>query len=364
MNNELVYIEVLGTKTAGHQFVVTALEKYFTDAGIQHEITEITDLSSFLDAGIDSIPAIRVNDTVFSLHQNGSFNRSLRQSLTEILKMYDFGVMKKVIIPVDFSDSSTNAFVYGHRIAKDLNAITIGLHVYFPSPKELTAAVQNDREITKKRREKFQNFISKFDKDWSSDLLEEGLIDSQFKIGFPADEILESIEEEKPSLIIMGATGATDNIKKWFGSVSTKVMNEAVCPVLLIPKEATYKKIKKVAYAYDNPNLDQRVFDELGNFCKVLNAELHLIHIDENTNIDEGMRLKALFNKEYPGIPLSISAINSENVIDGLDSFTENNQISILAMATRSRNFVEGLFHYSMTKEMVLKSKVPLLILK
>ena len=364
MNNNVLDIEVFGTKTPGHQFVVTALEKYLTDANINHKIHEVTDLTSFLDAGIDSIPAIRANDVVYSLRQNGSFNRSLRHSLKEILKMQSYGTMKKVLIPIDFSESATNAFVYGHRIATDLNAVTVGMHVYFPSSKEMSAAIESDSGFTEERKEKLQTFISKFDKDWGSDLLEEGLIDSQFKVGFPAEEIVDCIKVQKPNLVIMGATGATNNIKKWFGSVSTTVMNEAKCPVLLVPREAKYKEVKKVAYAYDDINLDQKVFDALGDFCHSLNADLHLIHIDGDTNLEDGMRLKSLFNNKYPEVAISISAISRDNVIEGLDSFTENNNISILAMATKSRTFVEGLFHYSMTKEMALRTKIPLLILK
>lgn len=364
MNKHELNIKVFGTKTPGHQFVVTALEKYLSEAQIDHDIQEVTDVSAFLEAGIESIPAIKANDALFNLQHNGSFNKSLRHSLKEILKMKNFGTMKKVIIPIDFSNSSTNAFVYGHRIATEINAVTLGLHVYYPSSKELTAATKSESGFTEERRQKLKNFIAQFDKDWGSDLLVEGLIDQEFRMGFPGEEILESAKANQPGLIIMGATGATNNIKKWFGSVSTKVMNEAECPVLLIPRNATYKEIKKVAYAYDDPNLDQKVFESLGNFCNDLGAELHLIHIDDEAKIDGGMRLKQLFNETYPDLAVSLSAINSSDVIEGLDHFTENNQISILAMATKSRTFVEDLFHYSMTKEMAIKSKVPLLILK
>ena len=54
--------------------------------------------------------------------QTVNFNKSLREAIKHILKKQNFGNMDKIIIPVDFSDVSTNAFVFGHRLATDIGA--------------------------------------------------------------------------------------------------------------------------------------------------------------------------------------------------------------------------------------------------
>ena len=44
--------------------------------------------------------------------------------------------------------------------------------------------------------------------------LKVGLIDKEFRMGFPGDEILESVTENDAELIIMGTTGESSKIKK------------------------------------------------------------------------------------------------------------------------------------------------------
>jgi len=130
-------IKVLGAGTSKHQMVTSVLREYLSKAEIPLDVNDYTDVDGFLKEGLESIPAIVYGKEVFNIGSNGTYNKSLRTAVTQILKKSNFGEIEKIVIPVDFSDVSTNAFAFGHRLATDLGAVTKALHVFFPSAREL-----------------------------------------------------------------------------------------------------------------------------------------------------------------------------------------------------------------------------------
>ena len=51
-------------------------------------------------------------------------------------------------------------------------------------------------------------------------------------------------------------------------------------------------------------------------------------------------------------------------VVENINDFIDLYEIDLLAMFQPHRTFFENLFHHSTTKEMALKTHVPLLVLK
>jgi len=116
---------------------------------------------------------------------------------------------------------------------------------------ELTQSTVVDVDFAQMREDYLNEFVEKMDLDWGSDLLKVGLIDKEFRTGFPGEEILDSAKENEAELIVMGTTGDSSRIKKWFGSVSTKIMNDAKIPVLLVPDGARYQGVANIMFAFD-----------------------------------------------------------------------------------------------------------------
>ena len=357
-------ITVLGTGSSSHQMVSYFIKEYLNDAEIPFVLNEVTDIATFLQRKIESVPCIQVGDEFFPVQSNGDFNSSLRKAIKHILKRQNFGNMDKIIVPVDFSEVSTNAFMYGHRLATDSNAVVKALHVYSPTSKELYEASVVDVDFIEMRKNKLDNLVKQFDKDWTSDIMTTSIIDSEFRTGFPGEEILDSIEDNAAEMIIMGTTGDSGTIKKWFGSVSTKVMNESPCPVLLVPEKARYKGLKNILYTYDNIELDKALIDQMVEFSKRYDAKLHLIHVDDVESPNPGYYLEELFKEKYPNHKIKISSVYHHDVIEAIDKYAVENEIDIIAMGTKNRSFFDRIFHESMTQKMALHTELPLLILK
>ena len=361
---ELTEITVLGTGSSSHQMVSYIIRKFMNDAEIPFELKEETDVASFLHRGLTSVPSIQIDDEYLPVHSNGEFNKSLRRAIKHILKKQNFGNMEKIIIPIDFSDVSTNAFMYGHRLATDVGAVVKALHIYFPKSKELYESTRHEVDFIDSRKKRLEKFVGDFDKDWAGDIMTTSIIDGEFRTGFPGEEILDSIEENAAEMVVMGTTGDTGAIKKWFGSVSTHVMNEAPCPVLLVPEKAGYKGLNNILYAYDDIELDKTLVDQLAVFSKKFDATLHLVHVVDKTSNNKEHELTELFQEKYPDLNIKTSALYNYDIIEALEGYAKKNDIDIIAMGTRNRSFLDRIFHNSVTQNMALHSEIPLLILK
>jgi len=362
--NDILDVKVLGMATSAHQMAVSVIKDYLTKANVPYSLEEITDVSVFIEQELEEIPSVKVNGKLLSLKDNGSFNKSLRTALNVMLKKSNFGDMEKFIIPVDFSDVSINAFIYGHRLASVAGAVTKALHVYFPVSRELTQSTVIDVDFAEVRKGYLDEFVTKLDVDWGSDLLSMGLVDKEFRTGFPGDEILDSVTENDAQLIIMGTTGDSNRIKKWFGSVSTKIMNEAKVPVLLIPEGASYKGVKKVMFAFDDISIDLKVLDDLVAFAGDFEAKIYLVHMQNESNPDPGFYLQEQLRKRYDADKIELVSLHDSDVVLALSDFAKKETIDVIAMATHQRSFFNRVFHDSVTQRMSMHTDVPLLVLK
>jgi len=365
MSKEVKHIKVYGTTSAGHQLVVNVLKTYLDRSGVPYKLEEVTDISKFIEEGIESVPAIQYKENIMTLKDNGGFNNSLRQAVRAILKDVNFGTLPKVVIPVDFSDTSLNAFAYGHRLASEAGAVSKALHVYYPTAREINETLVIDVDFQNIRKRYLDELVAKFDVDWTSDLMKVSLLDSEFRTGFPGEEIIDSAKENDADLIIMGSTGDSSRIKKWFGSVSTKVMNESEVPVLLVPDEAKYKGVNKIVYAFDEIELDEKVIQDLTDFCEVMKAELHLVHVNtEDDDIDPGYYIEQITKHNYDQSKVSVHSIYGEDICTTLTDFAEENNVDVIAMTTTHRSFINRIFHESISKKVAFHSTIPVLIFK
>lgn len=357
----MLNIQLLGTVSPKYQIVLNTLNNYLIRSGLEFHIKEYNRVDDFIHSGIEFIPSIIYNGQTYGIGDNGNFNETLRYATKQILEDEDFGTIPKIMIPFDFSDVSLNALAYGHRLATELKAITKLVHVYYPKASTL---LNNEEDTLENRKEKFDAIVKQFDKDWQSDFMKTSLISSSFITGFPGDELSRHIENKNYHLTIMGTSGNQDRLKNWFGSVSQKVMNNANGPLLLVPQKAKYRSIKKIVYAYDKVTQDVAVLDQLIQFAKPLNAEIHLVHINTENYHNHDTALKNILEKKYPSENVFQESIFHSDIPNGLNLYCELYDIDIVSLSTHKKSRLEYFFDDNISIQVTNTQSRPVLILK
>ena len=136
----------------------------------------------------------------------------------------------RILAPVDFSDSSVGAVSYAHCVAAQLRCDLTLVHVLEPieawfSPVHITP-VRLD-EMMAERSSTAQREMDRF-----LDKRLDGRCVKHLRLtGDPAEQILQCVESEKASLILMPTHGY-DPIRRFLlGSVTSKVLHGAHVPV-------------------------------------------------------------------------------------------------------------------------------------
>jgi nucleotide-binding universal stress UspA family protein len=271
--------------------------------------------------------------------------------------------MKKIVVAVDFSDVSSNAAAYAIALAKTTGASVTLLHVFHLPSINTEALLIPDLEQLEKENE---IALSAFEKELCEKYPNNLQITNVARAGFLADELKDYVKETNAGLIVMGITGAGRFEELLFGSNATSMMEDAACPVMIIPAKATYTPIKSVAFACDYKN-DKRTLSlaKIKEFVKMLGAKLSIINfLSENEGIDLnkatiGINIDSYFEELSPKLFFH-KAIDGK-IAEEIDTFIHTHKIDVLIMVPRKHSFLSNLLHASTTKKMAFQTPIPLL---
>lgn len=265
--------------------------------------------------------------------------------------------MKKILFPTDFSPAAHNAFEYAIALAKKTGAKIDLIHVYHVpfTGTDLYLDLSQQRELRiqrqMQREQQLANFCSQYDFDNYGD-----------KLVYPSLFIdQEIIDRSKKScdLIVMGTKGERNAVDKLMGSVTTRLMMNAGCPVLAIPENAKFEDIKEITYATTFSAKDTHFLEELAKLGSVFNARIHFLHVsdDPRHGVEEEVFIEGL-----PSRSVKFSVVSNSSLMDGVDEFLASHPSDILALYIPKRNLWERLFHSSFSKKMTFHTNTPLFV--
>lgn len=135
---------------------------------------------------------------------------------------------KSIIIALDGSEQSMLALNHGRAIAECFGSKLILVYA-FPRTSGLRDSTEYNKLVAQRTKEG-QAVIEKVREHLrrSASAVEEELLE-----GPAAEAILSVAAVRKPDLIVMGSRGMGSLKGAVFGSVSTKVSHEALCPVMV-----------------------------------------------------------------------------------------------------------------------------------
>ncbi len=141
-------------------------------------------------------------------------------------------MIKRILIPTDFSEPSMEAFSYTVELNKLLKAKLYLLHVIqeLTDFSELNLSPTVIPEIYATFEENAWKRLEELESSIPSDTPHE----SHVVHGTPFNEIIKFAQTERVDLIVVGTRGRTGLKEILFGSTAEKVVKKAMCPVLAV----------------------------------------------------------------------------------------------------------------------------------
>jgi len=264
--------------------------------------------------------------------------------------------MKTILCPVDFSDISANAANYAVRLARDLDAEVILAHAQHVPVLDANTPPSSVKELMDEQQLEVSKKLDEMAADIKSHL--GGNIRTWQTFGLVVDMIKEVQNEMSIDLVVMGTKGATNSFDRWIGTTSSDVMERCDLPVVIVPEGSVYIGWGKVGYATDfTQETDNGILD-FQEFVKPFKSDLTIVHVsNRKVDADEMMAVVKHFEPKA-----NVDTIAGEDTTQELNDYVWENDIQLLALKRHKRSFFGNLFHKSITKEITITTKMPLLV--
>ena len=195
---------------------------------------------------------------------------------------------ERILCPVDFSDPSRRALVYGVALSRWYGAPLTVLHVHAKAPVFAVTApfgslgapplIQKERDVEEQRAD-LRQFMGPAAGTSTTEIVVER--------GDACSEILQQAIDRKADLIVMGTHGRSGLRHVLLGSVAEKIIRNASCPILVVPPHAagvggdTSAVFKRIVYATDFSKPSQLALTCALALAQEADARLTLLHAIE-----------------------------------------------------------------------------------
>jgi nucleotide-binding universal stress UspA family protein len=143
--------------------------------------------------------------------------------------------IKRILVPVDFSEDSLNALAYASDFAEPFGAELVVLYVveptYYATPVDMYVTTPNMAMLLDEQRRVGAQQLARI----TAGLEKKGRrVRSLLKTGAPAQVIVDSAKSVGADMIILSTHGRTGLAHMLMGSVAEKVVRHSGCPVLTV----------------------------------------------------------------------------------------------------------------------------------
>ncbi|CAN5326277.1 universal stress protein [soil metagenome] len=271
--------------------------------------------------------------------------------------------MKRILVPCDFSVQAKNAFALALDIARINMAEVIVLRVmerhldYEAVSPDLSTYVSV--EATDKREQHAREEFEKMKAAHSTSVACRMAIVK----GAVTDSILEFIDKEDISLIVMGTKGASGLQEVLIGSNTEKIVRFSKVPVIAVPQAVMLTDIKHIVLP-SVLELNQADFiKQVKELQHLLNAVLWiLVIVDRSSGRSQNEIRKQMedFVSHYHLTNCVLKIREDESIEKGIINFTSQVNADMIAMATHSRRGLAHLFSGSITENLVNRVSCPI----
>ncbi len=285
--------------------------------------------------------------------------------------------MKKILVPVDFSSHTDTVCKYAYEIAAKTGGEIRLFHAYFDFmistnttfPYTIETNEVFNQEMMVNIREEARADMLKLHTRLNADLKLDGVHNVKIVYtltgGLPEEEIINISETYDPDLIIMGTHGKGEK-DVLTGKVSSKVVQNATCRILTVPRDAKYSGFENILYATDFNDEDRFDLERLIELLSSYNPVIHCVHVDkenESEKVNEKLvGLKSYFDSNYGETIINFEILCGDNFLECINKYVDEYKIDLVAVVHRRKGFLKRLFIKDHTRELLFHSGVPLYI--
>jgi nucleotide-binding universal stress UspA family protein len=272
-------------------------------------------------------------------------------------------MIEKIVVPLDGSVTAEAVLPHVRRLLRLEDAEVVFVRAENPAPVEnyvpvAEAALAAAREYVAGIRERFEKEGAKA----------KGVA----RLGSPSSVILETIREEKATLVAMATHGRTGVRRLLFGSVAEHVLRKSPVPVLAVRPFWSYelsrqdRGIRTILVPLDGSATSRAVLPTVAAFGRLFDARailLRALEEDADPKAAEADLREAAARLKKSGVD-AVTALEEGLPGKLIQAAAKKSGADLVAMSTHGRSGVRRMLTGSVTEEVLRETKVPMLIVR
>ncbi|MCF6348824.1 MAG: universal stress protein [Flavobacteriaceae bacterium] len=275
--------------------------------------------------------------------------------------------MKKILVPIDFSDEAKYACKVASQIAKKTNSEIILLHM-LDIPSEAIDPIESNNLRGGGQAIFYMKAIhKKFEKIKALPFFNGLKVTEDVKFHKAFDGVIEESKKHNVDLVVMGSQGATGLKEILVGSNTEKVVRHSEIPVLVIKHDVENFEVNDIIFASDFSDESKRSFQKVIDFTNIFNAKLHLLFINTIHNFESTKKSKSKLKNFISNFNIknhTLNIYNDDTIEEGILDFGKEIDADIIAINTHGRSGLSQLFSESISKELANHALRPVITFK
>ena len=262
--------------------------------------------------------------------------------------------MNKILVPVDFSETSLNALSYAIKLFENTEVEFTVLHTYEISRsafhmKSIDRILEEDAEremknLLKSTKEEYPDIVL------TPKIYKADAISTITKLG----------NSGTYDFIVMGTKGASGLKEVFIGSVAGGVISKTKAPVLIVPRKYQYTPMDEIVFAVGGiPLSDLTLIKPLLKLASLQSCKIKVLHITEGKKLD----LEDLLSSNEVFEPTVTFAYTDGNINERMNEYIKNKNTKLICLVKSKKDFLSRIFEESVTMKQTFCSPIPLLVL-
>ena len=273
--------------------------------------------------------------------------------------------MKRIIVPIDFSQYSENAFLSAVEIATRGNANITCINVvnseldWKKLPEKEKPKYRETIDLETEAKEKLQDFILDHN-------IRSIVVEAVVEVGTPYEAIVHLAHQNQADLIVIGAYGKGYQEGRFIGSNLQKVIRLASCPVLAVKHVIQRAELGEMVFASLFNQESKPAFSRMKPFIQLANAQVNFLYVNTPELHKNGFISQEQmdnYSQEQDELIIHKHVHEYPEVEKGIIDFCIKNQIGWIGIASNSRKSSSS-YRIGVTETLIFKSDIPILSVK
>ncbi len=277
-------------------------------------------------------------------------------------------MMKRILLPTDFSDNAYNAIRYAMHFFKDENATFYVLNTFTPVSYHAGYLIENptlygmeDVAMVNSKRD-IERTEEKIRKEFNNPKHEFVLLSAFNTI---VGEIKDAIEKYSIDLIIMGTKGATGAKEVFIGTHTMYTIKKVKCPVIAVPSGFEYEEPKDILFPTDyNLSTTNPFLGFIKEICDKHVCRLNILNAYYGVPLsDQQKEVKDFLDEYFKGNAHIFHMAEGVDVLEAVEDFQKQYKINLLVMVHNKHSFFENLLFKPVINQIAYHTNIPFLVI-